>query len=110
MNRLHNVNVVASELLPTPEEVKRALPLTPQAEECVYRARGVVRDILDRKDPRLFVVIGPCSIHDVKAARDYAQRLSALRRLRAESKVAVSPPLDAFPRTHCTRIELGRAR
>jgi 3-deoxy-7-phosphoheptulonate synthase len=80
LNRLHNVNVVASELLPTPEEVKRALPLTPEVEENVYRARGVVRDILDRKDPRLFVVIGPCSIHDVKAARDYAQRLAALAR------------------------------
>jgi 3-deoxy-7-phosphoheptulonate synthase len=80
VNRLHNVNVVASELLPTPEEVKRVLPLTPQVEDSVYRARGVVRDILDRRDPRLFVVIGPCSIHDVKAAREYAQRLGALAR------------------------------
>jgi 3-deoxy-7-phosphoheptulonate synthase len=80
VNRLHNVNVVASELLPTPEEVKRVLPLTPQVEDSVYRARGVVRNILDRRDPRLFVVIGPCSIHDVKAAREYAQRLGALAR------------------------------
>ncbi|HSC06078.1 MAG TPA: 3-deoxy-7-phosphoheptulonate synthase [Steroidobacteraceae bacterium] len=80
INRLHNVNVVSSELLPTPEDVKRTLPLTSEVEDAVYRARGVVRDILDRKDPRLFVVIGPCSIHDVKAAREYAQRLASLAR------------------------------
>lgn len=80
MNRLHNINVVSSEVLPTPDEVKGTLPLTARAEETVYRARGVVRDILDRKDPRLFMVIGPCSIHDVAAAREYAQRLAALAR------------------------------
>jgi 3-deoxy-7-phosphoheptulonate synthase len=80
VNRLHNVNVVSSELLPTPEDVKCSLPLTSEVEDAVYRARGVVRDILDRRDPRLFVVIGPCSIHDVKAAREYAQRLASLSR------------------------------
>jgi len=76
--RLHNVNVLSSELLPTPEAVKDALPLTPAAEEFVYRSRGSLRRILDREDPRLFVVVGPCSIHDPAAARDYALRLRAL--------------------------------
>jgi len=79
-NRLHNVNVVASDLLPTPEEVKRALPLSPLAEETVYRGRDAVRAILERRDPRLFVVVGPCSIHDLDAAREYAGRLRALAR------------------------------
>jgi len=83
-DRLYNVNVLASELLPTPEEVKRALPLTTRASETVFKARGVIRDILDRKDPRLFVVVGPCSIHDLAAAREYAQRLAPLAR-RVES-------------------------
>ncbi len=78
--RLHNVNVVASELLPTPEEVKRALPLSARAEEAVYRARDAVRAILERRDPRIFVVVGPCSIHDLDAAREYAGRLRALAR------------------------------
>ncbi len=44
----------------------------------MYRSRQVVRRILDRDDPRLFVVVGPCSIHDPAAAREYAQRLSGL--------------------------------
>jgi len=77
-DRLHNVNVLSSELLPTPEQVKRELPLPPASEEFVYRSRGAVRRILDGEDPRLFVVVGPCSIHDPAAAREYATRLRGL--------------------------------
>ena len=76
--RLHNVNVLSSELLPTPEAVKQALPLPTAVEEFVYRSRGTLRRILDREDPRLFVVVGPCSIHDPAAAREYALRLRML--------------------------------
>ncbi len=79
-NRLHNVNVLSSELLPTPEEVKRRAPLSDRVEQFVYGARDTVRAILERRDPRVFVVVGPCSIHDVAAAREYAQRLAALAR------------------------------
>ena len=76
--RLHNINVLSSDLLPTPEEVKQALPLPAAAEEFVYRSRGTLRRILGREDPRLFVVVGPCSIHDPVAAREYATRLREL--------------------------------
>jgi len=76
--QVNNVNVLSQELLPTPEEVKRALPLTERAEKTVLAGREVVRRILDREDHRLFVVVGPCSIHDLKAAREYAQRLKKL--------------------------------
>ncbi len=77
-DRLQNVNVASSDLLATPEEVKRRLPLTARAAETVLRGREAVRAILERRDPRLFVVVGPCSIHDVTAAREYAGRLKEL--------------------------------
>ena len=77
-DRLQNVNVASSDLLATPEEVKRRLPLTARAAETVLQGREAVRAILERRDPRLFVVVGPCSIHDVTAAREYADRLKAL--------------------------------
>jgi 3-deoxy-7-phosphoheptulonate synthase len=77
-DRLQNVNVASSDLLATPEEVKRRLPLTARAADTVLRGREAVRAILERRDPRLFVVVGPCSIHDVTAAREYAGRLKAL--------------------------------
>ena len=77
-DQLQNVNVVSSDLLATPEEVKRRLPLTPRAADTVFKSRGIVRAILERRDPRLFVVVGPCSIHDVAAAHEYAGRLREL--------------------------------
>ena len=75
---INNVNVLSQDLLPTPQQVKNDLPLTAGAEATVLRGRETVRRILDREDPRLFVVIGPCSIHDIKAAKEYAARLKRL--------------------------------
>lgn len=78
MQNLYNVNVAALDVLPTPEEIKQRLPLSEAAADTVFQARETIKRILDRQDPRLFVVVGPCSIHDVEAARDYAQRLKRL--------------------------------
>ena len=75
---IDNLNVLSQDLLPTPEQVKAALPLTPKAAETVRHGRAAIQDILDRRDHRLFVVVGPCSVHDIKAARDYAARLKRL--------------------------------
>src|SRR5690606_14586715 len=58
--------------------LKREMPLSETALQTVSQGRQVVRDILDGKDHRLFLVIGPCSIHDLKAAREYAERLKKL--------------------------------
>ena len=75
---INNVNVISHDLLPTPEQVRVALPLTPGVEATVLAGRETVRRILDRQDHRLFVVVGPCSIHDPKAALEYAGRLKRL--------------------------------
>lgn len=76
--QVDDLNVVSQELLISPAELKRKIPLTEKARDVITNAREVVRNILDRKDHRIFVVIGPCSIHDVAAAKDYAQRLKKL--------------------------------
>lgn len=76
--KLDDLNVVGTEILTTPARLKAALPLSDAAETSVARGREAVRAILDHRDPRLLVVVGPCSIHDVEAARDYARRLRAL--------------------------------
>ncbi len=77
-NSVDNINVLSQELLPTPVEVKGRLPLTDKARETVLNGRRTVERILDGLDPRLLVVVGPCSIHDVKAAREYAGKLKKL--------------------------------
>jgi 3-deoxy-7-phosphoheptulonate synthase len=97
--RLHNVNVLSSELLPTPEEIKRDLPLPATAEDFVYRSRQTVQRILDREDPRLFVVVGPCSIHDPVAAREYAERLKGLAAQVERSMLLVMRVYFEKPRT-----------
>jgi 3-deoxy-7-phosphoheptulonate synthase len=75
---LDNVNVVSMTEMPSPAQLHAALPLTDAAARTVLAGRQAIRDILDRRDPRLFVVVGPCSIHDPAAALDYARRLRAL--------------------------------
>ncbi len=76
--RLVDTNVLSADVLPTPIEVKQQLPQAAGVEEFVYRSRETVRAILERRDPRLFLVVGPCSIHDIVAAKDYALRLKEL--------------------------------
>lgn len=75
---LENLNVDAQEVLITPAQLKSELPLSEKAATTVSQSRQIIRNILDSKDHRLFLVVGPCSIHDTKAAMDYANRLKAL--------------------------------
>jgi len=73
-----DLNIVSQEILISPDDIKKALPLSDVALKVVTEGRDTVRNILEGKDHRLMVVVGPCSIHDVEAAKDYAQRLKIL--------------------------------
>jgi 3-deoxy-7-phosphoheptulonate synthase len=75
---IDDLNVASNETLITPAQLKREIPLSAAAHKTVAAGREVVRNILDGRDHRLFVVIGPCSIHDIEAAHEYARRLQAL--------------------------------
>ena len=75
---LDNVNVEAMVEMPSPAEVEGRVPLTEAAAKTVLAGRNAVRAILERRDTRRFVVVGPCSIHDPAAALDYAERLRRL--------------------------------
>ncbi|MCP5164700.1 MAG: 3-deoxy-7-phosphoheptulonate synthase [Pseudomonadales bacterium] len=75
---VHNINVDSQEVLLTPQQLNEALPMSAAVRNTVAGSRQVIRDILDRRDHRLFVVVGPCSIHDPVAAMDYARRLRQL--------------------------------
>ncbi|WPB78787.1 3-deoxy-7-phosphoheptulonate synthase [Archangium violaceum] len=76
--RTENLNVVGIDQMPSPAEIKTRVPLTERAAETVLAGRRALMDILDRNDPRLFVIVGPCSIHDPAAGVDYARRLRQL--------------------------------
>ena len=76
--QVNNLNVLAQDVLITPDALKQEIPLTEGAERTVIEGRETIQRILDGRDPRLLVVVGPCSIHDVDAALDYARRLRRL--------------------------------
>lgn len=73
-----NLNILATNHMPSPEEIKARVPLTERAAATVLAGRQALNAILDGQDPRLFIVVGPCSIHDPVAGLDYAQRLKKL--------------------------------
>jgi 3-deoxy-7-phosphoheptulonate synthase len=76
--------------LSTPEEVALEFPMTPQATRTVSATRTALHDIIHSESDRLAVVVGPCSIHDPKAALEYAERLTALRyRLRDNLEIVM---------------------
>ncbi|MEO3703844.1 3-deoxy-7-phosphoheptulonate synthase [Trichormus azollae] len=78
INKLINTNIKSSHVLLTPNEVKAKLPLTKSAENTILKFRQEIENILDFQDIRKFIVVGPCSIHDPKAAIEYAQKLKVL--------------------------------
>ena len=82
-----------------PEEVLRESPLTEAGARTVFEARAQVREILQGSDDRLLVIVGPCSIHDVEAAREYAQRLQAVREQLADDLMIVMRVYFEKPRT-----------
>src|SRR3954449_11394073 len=97
--QLDNLNVVSMEEILSPEEVQKRLPLTESAARTVLAGRNAVRAILERKDRRLLVVVGPCSVHDPAAALDYAARLRRLADEVADTLVVVMRVYFEKPRT-----------
>lgn len=83
----------------SPQELLGEIPLTPKAADAVRAARSDIRRILDGRDDRLLVVIGPCSIHDPEAALEYAEGLNGLRGELADRLVVVMRAYFAKPRT-----------
>ena len=77
---LQDLRVISAQRLIAPAVLKERLPVSDEAARTVYAGRKAVEDILARRDDRLLVIVGPCSIHDPEGALDYAHRLLELRR------------------------------
>ena len=95
MQATENLNIVSFDPMPTPQEIHQRVPLTENAAKSVLAGRRSLEAILDRRDKRRFVVVGPCSIHDPVAGIDYARRLKA-------------PALLLFPQLHLRKRVAGQ--
>lgn len=99
MNDINNPNVQGYTLIRSPEALRAAFPLSQQATDRIQYYRDTVKRILEGQDHRLLVVVGPCSIHDVDAARDYAKRLATLSEAVGDSLFIVMRAYFEKPRT-----------
>ena len=75
---VQDVNIVSTSALVSPNSLAGESPITQEIADHVLRGRAQVKDIMDGTDPRLLMIVGPCSIHDETAALEYAERLVAL--------------------------------
>ncbi len=94
-----DLRIVDTTALLSPDEVTRELPLSDRAADVVFRSRQDIQAVLEGRDPRKLVIVGPCSIHDPKAALDYAGRLLELRERVSDALLIVMRVYFEKPRT-----------
>ncbi|ROO30080.1 3-deoxy-7-phosphoheptulonate synthase [Salinisphaera japonica] len=94
-----NLRIQGIQELVSPETLLTELPVSEAAATTVYEARGAMQNVLSGNDDRLVVVVGPCSIHDVDAALEYAERLAELRERYADDLIIVMRVYFEKPRT-----------
>ena len=99
MSRVSDTRIIGYEPLLSPAALLHELPLDEAPQEVVARTRAEVRAVLDGADDRLLVVTGPCSVHDPRAALDYAGRLAGLRERFAGELLVVMRVYFEKPRT-----------
>lgn len=97
--KLENLNIVGERVLISPAELHRRVPTSEQAAITIEKGRRAIEAILDRRDHRLLVIVGPCSIHDIAAARDYAERLRRMHDALSERLFVVMRVYFEKPRT-----------
>ena len=99
MKRTENLNIVDVFPLTSPKKLKEKLPVSENAADTVIQARNTIKRVLAGEERRLLMIVGPCSIHDHKAARDYALRLKKLAVEVSETILIVMRVYFEKPRT-----------
>ncbi|MDF2177144.1 3-deoxy-7-phosphoheptulonate synthase [Aliiglaciecola sp. CAU 1673] len=96
---IHNVHVTGEQVLVTPDALSKELPVSERALKVIEQSRATIADIIHRRDHRLLVVCGPCSIHDVEAAKEYALKLKQLHEETKDTLYIVMRVYFEKPRT-----------
>jgi 3-deoxy-7-phosphoheptulonate synthase len=99
MQKTSDIHVVETRLLPSPAALLAELPKSDTEAEFVTRARREIHRLIFTDDKRFLLIVGPCSIHDLEAGRDYARRLAALAREVSDRVMVVMRVYFEKPRT-----------
>jgi len=97
--QIHNTNIASEAVITSPNDLSKKLPITQKGKRNIMAGREVVSDILSGKDSRLMVIVGPCSIHNLEAAKEYAHKLKTLSEELKESLYIVMRVYFEKPRT-----------
>ena len=98
-NRLDDLRITQVRPLLPPAILLEEIPITERASELVSATRQAIAGVLAGQDPRLVIVVGPCSIHDTRAALDYAEKLLPLRQRYADQLIVTMRSYFEKPRT-----------
>jgi len=98
-SQIHNTNITSEAVITSPNDLSKKLPITQKGKRNIMAAREVVSNILSGKDSRLMVIVGPCSIHNLEAAKEYAHKLKTLSEELKESLYIVMRVYFEKPRT-----------
>lgn len=79
MHKIQDIHVVGFEPLVSPQKLKSELAVTEEITDFIAESRAQLVEILLLRDPRFLVIVGPCSIHDIDGATEYAQKLNTLK-------------------------------
>jgi 3-deoxy-7-phosphoheptulonate synthase len=99
MQKTSDINVLETRALPSPAQLLAELPKTEAQADFINQARQDIHRIIFGDDRRFLLIIGPCSIHDLEAGRDYARRLAGLARQVADRVRIVMRVYFEKPRT-----------
>ena len=101
---INNLNVNEINQLISPAFLLNTIKISPLAYENVILNRQKIKNVLDKKDDKLLVIVGPCSIHDIKAAKEYAKLLKKISDKLSNELIIVMRTYFEKPRT-----KIGRA-
>lgn len=99
MHSTQDIHVRETVPLVSPRQLKEQLPASDQSIQCILASRAAISNVLSGEDQRLLVIVGPCSIHDEKAALEYAERLAKLSEELKDSLLVVMRVYFEKPRT-----------
>src|SRR5665213_3343168 len=99
MQKTSDIHVTATRALPSPSALLAQLPKSEAESDFISRARSDIHRIIFTDDHRFLLIVGPCSIHDLEAGRDYAKRLASLSREVADRILIVMRVYFEKPRT-----------
>jgi len=99
MIKTNNLKVSAITPIIAPSELRQVFPLSVKDRDFISKSREQIKDIISHRDRRLMVVVGPCSIHDPEAAKDYAKRLASLSKRVSDQLLLVMRVYFEKPRT-----------